>query len=117
MRPYGTDSRSGLPQHLRAAHTKCKKESLRTRTAETSWVAALVAAKAAVARPEGGMSIWCRAPQGLDAEGLLRDYGVAAMPGEVFGSSGAGWLRLALSMPLKDLDEAATRLRDAFAAA
>jgi len=80
-------------------------------------VAALVAAEAVVARPEGGMSIWCRAPQGLDAEGLLRDYGVAAMAGEVFGSSGAGWLRLALSVPVKDLDEAATRLRDAFAAA
>jgi aminotransferase len=77
-------------------------------------LAALDATDAVVSRPEGGMSIWCQAPHGLDATVLLRDYGVAAVAGDVFGASGAGWLRLALSVPERHLHEAATRLRRAF---
>jgi aminotransferase len=77
-------------------------------------VAALNETSAAVSLPEGGMSIWCQPPRGLNSRTLLRDYGVAAMAGDVFGASGAGWLRLALSLPHGQLNTAATRLRLAF---
>jgi arginine:pyruvate transaminase len=49
------------------------------------------------------------------AAALLDEAGVAAMPGESFGASLSGWLRLSLTQPDAVLAEAAGRIA-AFAA-
>ena len=75
----------------------------------------------AVHRPDAGMFalVDVRAT-GLDGQGfadrLLDDTGVAVMPGESFGASLAGWLRLALTQP-DDITAEACRRIAAFAAA
>ena len=46
---------------------------------------------------------------------LLEETGVACMPGESFGAALGGWLRMALSQPDDQVDEACTRIA-AFAA-
>lgn len=79
-----------------------------------SLIAAISATGTPVVAPEGGMAVWCRAPSGVDAPTLLHDHGLAVVAGEVFGERGAGWLRLALSVPDDRLEEAGRRITAAF---
>jgi aspartate/methionine/tyrosine aminotransferase len=50
------------------------------------------------------------------AERLLREHGVASMPGSAYGQRGEGYLRLSFASPIGELREAARRVA-AFAAA
>lgn len=69
-----------------------------------------------VRRPEGGMFLFARidadAPSGELAERLLVDTGVAAVPGEAFGSP--GHLRLNLAVEPETLTEGVRRIREFF---
>ncbi|MET0481979.1 MAG: pyridoxal phosphate-dependent aminotransferase [Aestuariivirgaceae bacterium] len=65
--------------------------------------------------PEGGMFVFADIrPTGLSGEafalGLLEESNVAVMPGEVFGPSGAGHIRLGLTVPEDMLTEALRRI-------
>jgi arginine:pyruvate transaminase len=65
--------------------------------------------------PEGGMFVFADIrPTGLTGEafalGLLEEADVAVMPGEVFGPSGAGHIRLGLTVPEDTLIEALRRI-------
>ncbi len=59
---------------------------------------------------EGTFFIWFRLPDGLTAERLLREQRVAVAPGEGFGESGAGWVRLSLSVADEVLETGVERL-------
>ena len=65
--------------------------------------------------PEGGMFVFADIrPTGLSGEafalGLLEESNVAVMPGEVFGPSGAGHIRLGLTVAEDTLTEALRRI-------
>jgi arginine:pyruvate transaminase len=65
--------------------------------------------------PEGGMFVFTDVrPSGLTGEAfaleLLDDENVAVMPGEVFGPSGAGHIRIGLTIDDKVLEEALARI-------
>jgi arginine:pyruvate transaminase len=67
--------------------------------------------------PEGGMFVFADIrPTGLSGEafalGLLEEADVAVMPGEVFGPSGAGHIRLGLTVAEDTLVEALRRTVD-----
>jgi aminotransferase len=66
---------------------------------------------------EGTFFVWLRLPEGLTAEGLLEEHRVAVAPGEGFGPSGAGWVRISLAVADEVLELGAERLAKAFAAA
>jgi aspartate/methionine/tyrosine aminotransferase len=87
------------------------RERLRERRATLT--AALDAVGADYVRPAGGFYILADLPGvGGDmaaAERLIEDAGVAAMPGETFGTTTDDWLRFALTTPR--IDTAADRLR------
>jgi aminotransferase len=59
---------------------------------------------------EGTFYVWLRLPEGLTADRLLAEERVAVAPGEGFGPSGAGWVRLSLAVPDAAIDAAAERL-------
>ena len=76
----------------------------------------------AVNRPEAGMfalvDVRATGLSGVDfARGLLQQREVAVMPGESFGASLAGWIRLSLTRPDADIDEACARIAAHAAAA
>jgi L-glutamine---4-(methylsulfanyl)-2-oxobutanoate aminotransferase len=66
---------------------------------------------------EGTFYVWLRLPEGLTAESLLRDQRVAVAPGEGFGPSGRGCVRLSLAVSDEALDLGIERLGPALAAA
>jgi aminotransferase len=66
---------------------------------------------------EGTFFVWLRLPERLTAETLLTDYRIAAAPGEGFGPSGAGWVRLSLAVSDEAIEIGAERLARAFAGA
>ena len=71
--------------------------------------------------PEGGMFVMVDVRKtGLSGEDfalrLLREKGVVTMPGESFGASAAGHLRVALSVDEVELAEAARRIAELAAA-
>jgi L-glutamine---4-(methylsulfanyl)-2-oxobutanoate aminotransferase len=72
-----------------------------------------VLAVAPDARCDGSFFAWWRLPDGLTAERLLTEYRVAVAPGEGFGSTGAGWVRISLATPDEALDLGLARLRSA----
>jgi aminotransferase len=80
-------------------------------------VSILRAGGAEIAAPEGTFYTWWRLPDGLSAEGLLRERRVAVAPGFGFGALGEGHVRLSLATPDADVDEAARRLAAALTAA
>jgi aspartate/methionine/tyrosine aminotransferase len=86
------------------------RETLRGRV--DSFCASLSAVGATFTRPEGAFYVMARFegfPGTLaNAERLIDEAGVAAMPGEAFGEARADWLRFALVSPRTD--EAAARL-------
>ena len=66
---------------------------------------------------EGTFYVWLRLPDGLTADQLLVECGVAVAPGEGFGPSGAGWARLSLAVSDETLARGIERLAPALAAA
>jgi aminotransferase len=65
---------------------------------------------------EGTFYMWVRLPEGLTADRLLAEERVVVAPGEGFGPSGAGWVRLSLAVTDETVQLAADRLGRAFAA-
>ena len=66
---------------------------------------------------EGTFFVWVPLPEGLTAERLLEEHRVAVAPGEGFGPSGAGWVRLSLAVDDHTIELGAERLQHAFAGA
>jgi aminotransferase len=66
---------------------------------------------------EGTFFVWLRLPERLTAHTLLTEYRIAAAPGEGFGPSGAGWVRLSLAVSDEAIELGAERLARAFAGA
>jgi len=66
---------------------------------------------------EGTFYVWLRLPAGLDADRLLTEHRVAVAPGEGFGPSGEGWIRISLAVTDETLDLGIERLAPALAAA
>lgn len=72
-------------------------------------------AGASVRMPEGGMFVLADVrPTGLSGEAfarrLLDEFGVVVMPGESFGARGAGHIRIALTVDVDVMTEAARRI-------
>jgi L-glutamine---4-(methylsulfanyl)-2-oxobutanoate aminotransferase len=66
---------------------------------------------------EGTFYVWVSLPPGLTADRLLEEHRVAVAPGEGFGPSGAGWVRLSLAVSDETIELGAERLQHAFAGA
>jgi L-glutamine---4-(methylsulfanyl)-2-oxobutanoate aminotransferase len=64
---------------------------------------------------EGTFYVWLELPPGLSAEQLLTEHRLAVAPGEGFGPSGAGWIRLSLAVTDETLDLGLERLAGALA--
>jgi alanine-synthesizing transaminase len=68
--------------------------------------------------PSAGGSLWVKPPKSLMAEGgaaalaeqILTKTGVALLPGEIFGESNSGYLRLAVVLPEDKIREALSEL-------
>ena len=80
----------------------------------------------ATATPAAGLYLWPQLPQALPVAAgassefalrLLRETGVAVTPGTNFGASGEGYLRISLTVPDAQLDEAIARIDRLLAAA
>jgi aminotransferase len=78
---------------------------------------ALAAALPEPAVCEGTFYVWLRLPEGLTAERLLAEHRLAVAPGEGFGPSGEGWVRLSLAVTEEALAQGIERLAPALAAA
>jgi aminotransferase len=63
---------------------------------------------------EGTFYIWIKLPEGLTAEDLLTEHRVVVAPGEGFGPSGNGWVRLSLAVSDETLELGLERLARAF---
>jgi L-glutamine---4-(methylsulfanyl)-2-oxobutanoate aminotransferase len=59
---------------------------------------------------EGTFYVWMKLPEGLTAENLLTEHRLAVAPGEGFGPSGAGWIRLSLAVSDETLELGLERL-------
>jgi aminotransferase len=59
---------------------------------------------------EGTFYVWLKLPNGLTAETLLTEHRLAVAPGEGFGPSGAGWVRLSLAVSDETLELGLERL-------
>jgi aminotransferase len=66
---------------------------------------------------EGTFFVWVRLPPGLTPARLLEEHRVAVAPGEGFGASGEGWVRLSLAVSDAAIELGAERLQLAFAGA
>jgi LL-diaminopimelate aminotransferase len=77
-------------------------------------VDALRAAGLKVHIPLAAIYVWARLPDGVDdlkfARELLEATGVSLTTGSVFGPSGAGYIRIALCLPVQRLQEAMERV-------
>jgi aminotransferase len=63
---------------------------------------------------EGTFYIWLKLPEHLTAEKLLTEHRVVLAPGEGFGPSGAGYVRLSLAVSDETLELGLERLATAF---
>jgi LL-diaminopimelate aminotransferase len=65
--------------------------------------------------PKASLYLWARVPGGYDSKGfaetLLVKTGVSVTPGTSYGEQGAGYVRLSLTVPDDQIDEAILRLR------
>jgi aminotransferase len=59
---------------------------------------------------EGTFFVWVKLPEGVTFESLLTEQRVAVAPGEGFGPSGAGWIRLSLAISDETLELGLERL-------
>lgn len=68
-----------------------------------------------VAKPDGGMFLWAKIPQGQDDRAFvfraIDESGVVMIPGSAFGTAGKGYVRIALVQPVPVLKQAAMQLR------
>lgn len=66
-------------------------------------------------KTRGTIFLWAKVPSGLSsssfAEKLLEEAGVIVTPGTAFGSSGEGYIRIALTVSKERLNEVINRLR------
>ena len=62
----------------------------------------------------GGYYTWVKLPDGLTAEALLVEHGVAVAPGDGCGPHGAGWARISVSRPDDVIDAGLERLARAW---
>ena len=62
---------------------------------------------------EGTFYVWLKLPDGLTADQLLTEHRVAMAPGEGFGPSGAGHVRLSLAVSDETLELGLERLASA----
>jgi LL-diaminopimelate aminotransferase len=67
-----------------------------------------------VVPPKATFYIWVGVPRGMNSARfsalLLDQAGIVATPGHGFGKAGEGYIRMALTVPKKRLDEAVKRL-------
>jgi succinyldiaminopimelate transaminase len=93
------------------SHVDAQREVYRRRLARLRDVLAACGAPAPM--PDGGFYLWAAAPDG-DAWGLARVLaeraGIIVTPGETFGTSGAGHVRVAAVQPDERIDLAAARV-------
>jgi aminotransferase len=59
---------------------------------------------------EGTFYVWLKLPEGLTFETLLTEHRLVLAPGEGFGPSGAGWVRLSLAVTDETLERGLERL-------
>jgi L-glutamine---4-(methylsulfanyl)-2-oxobutanoate aminotransferase len=64
---------------------------------------------------EGTFYVWFELPSGLTATRLLTEHRLAVAPGEGFGPSGIGWVRISLAVTDETLERGLERLADALA--
>jgi LL-diaminopimelate aminotransferase len=71
-----------------------------------------------VEAPKGGIYIWLPVPEGFDSVGfsteVLDRAGVFFTPGNAYGPSGEGFVRLSLTVPDERIEEAVERLEEVF---
>ena len=64
--------------------------------------------------PKAGLYLWAKVPSGYDSasftELLLEELDIVVTPGNGFGDSGEGYIRLSLTTPDKDIEKAIERL-------
>lgn len=66
--------------------------------------------------PKASIYVWAKLPEHWEdsftfCDKLLRESGVSVTPGEVYGPSGAGYIRISLVTPIEKLTEAMNRMR------
>lgn len=66
--------------------------------------------------PKASIYAWAKLPAAWEdsfafCDTLLREAGVSVTPGEVYGPSGAGYIRISLVTPIEKLSEAMARMR------
>lgn len=70
-----------------------------------------------VQRPKATFYVWCKVPKGRDSIGLsqrlLKQADIVVTPGEGFGPSGKGFIRMALTVSKERLSEALKRMERA----
>jgi len=66
-------------------------------------------------KPKATFYLWVKVPKGFDSIGfvthLLKKAGVLTTPGNGFGASGEGYVRFALTVPAKRIEEAVERIK------
>jgi len=93
-----------------AAVYKARRDILVDGLAKTGWV---------MDKPQATMFVWASLPKGYTssekfAEDILRQTGVALVPGVAFGRQGEGYVRIALVQDNSVIEEAVRRISDKF---
>lgn len=69
-----------------------------------------------VSKPDGGMFLWAKIPNGCDDRDFVFEAidrsGVVMIPGSAFGTGGAGYVRIALVQPVSALEKAIYQLKE-----
>ena len=77
-------------------------------------VTGLVKAGLSVQSPKATFYVWIQVPKGKTSSSfsaeLLNEVGIVTTPGNGFGETGEGYIRIALTVPKERLDEAIKRL-------
>jgi LL-diaminopimelate aminotransferase len=67
------------------------------------------------ATPKASLYVWCPIPTGFTSQQfathLLEEAGVSLTPGTVFGQQGEGFVRIALTSPIEQIEAAMQRIR------
>jgi aspartate/methionine/tyrosine aminotransferase len=68
----------------------------------------------AILKQPGGMFVWTKVPDGVDALGkvdsLLHEKHIFVTPGMIFGSAGEGYIRFSLCVSEEHIQEAIRRI-------
>jgi aspartate/methionine/tyrosine aminotransferase len=110
----GAAQRAGAAALADQQHADAQRERYRERLARLRQILALAGVEAPL--PEGGIYLWAPAPDG-DAWGLAARLaaqgGLIVSPGEFYGPTGAGYVRVAAVAPMERLELIASRLGSA----